>query len=141
MDPKSHMHPIIWKPEYSVGVKEMDSHHQTFFSILNELFVGIYAEKEREWVRNIFEQLNSYARYHFAAEERYFREFKYEETEKHLEMHEYFRNKLSELERENEKPGSDITSDMVKFLEEWFVNHINRADKMYSECFNKNGLN
>lgn len=140
MDLKSHSHPIIWKKDYSVGVKEMDGHHQTFFSILNELFVSIYAEKDKQWIRGIFSQLENYAKFHFSAEETYFDAFKYEHADHHKEMHEYFRNKLSEIERRYETETADVTGDMVKFLEEWFVNHINRADKMYTKCFNDNGV-
>jgi len=39
------MEHITWKPEYSVGVKEIDEQHQNFVNILNTLYQSILNQK------------------------------------------------------------------------------------------------
>jgi hemerythrin len=36
--------------------------------------------------------------------------------------------------------GGAIVKDLLDFLEDWLVDHLNGQDKKYTECFNKNGL-
>lgn len=131
---------IIWKREYSVEVKEIDEQHQHFFSILNELNTAVYAKKEKEWMSHIFDQLDGYVRFHFATEEKIFDEVKYEYADAHKEKHVEFAKKLEEFRREFEVGKEGVSGDMVKFLEDWFSNHIMKVDKMYTKVFHDNNI-
>jgi len=134
------MNPIIWKKEYSVDVHEIDDQHQIFFSNLNELYMALYAKKEGEWLLHIFAQVDNYIRFHFATEEKYFDLFNYEFKDDHLTLHKEFSKKIDALRSDFEDKKGDVAPELVKLLEDWFVNHINKADKMYTKCFRDNGL-
>ncbi|HBM45580.1 MAG: Hemerythrin HHE cation binding region [Parcubacteria group bacterium GW2011_GWF2_38_76] len=131
---------IIWIKEYSVEIKEIDEQHQHFFSVLNELNTAIYAGKEKEWMGHVFDQLDGYARFHFATEEKLFDSVKYEYTDAHIEKHDEFRKKLEEFRRGFEISKEGISGELVKFLEEWFVEHIMKVDKMYTKTFHDHGI-
>jgi hemerythrin-like metal-binding protein len=131
---------IIWKKDYSVEVKEIDEQHKHFFSVLNELNTAVYAKKEKEWMGHIFDQLDGYTRFHFATEEKLFDYVKYDQAELHMQKHDEFRKKLEEFRRSFETGAEGVSEAMVKFLEEWFSNHIMRVDKMYTKVFHDHGV-
>lgn len=132
--------PIAWEPEYSVGVGEIDGHHKNFLGILNELYLAIYSGKEIEWMGYIFDQVDGYIKFHFAFEERYFEEFKYQYKDLHILKHKEFIDKIEGMKTDFHEHKKDITEEMVRFLEEWFIQHINNVDKMYTKTFHNHGL-
>lgn len=134
------MNNITWKMEYSVGIKEIDEQHQHFFGVLNELYTAIYAKKEIEWMNHVFAELDGYIRFHFATEEKYFDEFSYEGTDHHKKSHAEFSKRVGKLERQFDEDKESVTADLVKLLEDWFVNHINHEDKMYVQLFHDHNI-
>ncbi len=34
----------------------------------------------------------------------------------------------------------DVANGILEYLKRWLLNHIQRTDKKYSDCFKKNGL-
>ena len=128
-----------WKDEYSVNVKILDEQHKQLFKTVDSLYQSILEKKEKEKLSEIFEQLNKYAQYHFSTEEKYFKEFNYEEADAHIALHEKFKKNISEMEAKINDENFN-TFDLLDFLEDWWVSHILNADKKYSKNFNEHGL-
>lgn len=123
----------------SIGVKLIDDQHKTFIQIMNDLYDAYYGKKDQKTLEDIINQLLAYKSYHFATEEKYFDLFHYEKTDEHKQAHktmkadvEKFSNRLQNKE--------DIIIDLLEFVENWLVNHIETQDKEYSKCFLENGL-
>jgi len=134
---------LVWKDEYSVGVKELDEQHKKFVGILGKLFEALNQESgevKKEIVFNIFGELAEYADIHFATEERYFDEFKYEEAEQHKKEHRIFEEKVGQLKSQYLNNELSTTFDLVDFLEDWLLDHLSTMDKKYTKCFNDHGL-
>lgn len=91
------MEQIIWKPDYSVHVKEIDEQHQNFVHILDTLYDAIQKGETEKILNDTFAQLMRYKEFHFATEEKYFDEFNYEGAEVHKKAHQDFRNAVAEL--------------------------------------------
>ena len=34
----------------------------------------------------------------------------------------------------------DVTDDLVKFLDHWFIEHVNNVDKMYTKAFHEHNI-
>ncbi|MFA6194122.1 MAG: bacteriohemerythrin [Patescibacteria group bacterium] len=133
---------INWIEEYSVGVKELDEQHQKLIAIINELFT-LYSEKKFKNVdvEPIFKQLLDYADYHFSTEEHYFTLYNYEKEEAHIAMHNIYRQKIQDLKNEYDADNNEKTLFAINsFLNNWWIWHINNADKEYTAYFNANGL-
>jgi len=133
---------INWTKDYSVGVEEIDEQHQKIIAIINRIF-KLYDEKNftSAGAEEIFQELEDYADYHFSIEEHYFGLYHYEKTEEHLAMHEQYRNKLKDLKEKYEAEKNEkILFEINEFLQDWWIWHINNADKEYTDCFHKNGL-
>ncbi len=133
---------ITWDASYSVGIEEIDKQHQVLIGIINKLF-SLYAEKrfQQTDVEPIFKELNDYADLHFGTEERYFRTYDYPEKEQHIALHDAYRQKVAGLKEEYDQTNSEQTLFAINnFLNDWWIWHINNADKGYSSYLLANGL-
>ncbi|MFA5163304.1 MAG: bacteriohemerythrin [Patescibacteria group bacterium] len=134
---------IKWEDSFSVGVHEIDEQHQKIIEIINRLS-QMYEKKEvQDFVlEDIIKELSDYADYHFATEEKYFKKFAYEKTEGHIAMHNNYRDKIGELRvKYLADKKEDVFFELTNYLHDWWLWHINNADKEYTECFQNNGLN
>lgn len=133
------MKKIIWQPSYSVGVKLIDAQHKKLFSILNDLEDGIN-DSDRSSLENTIFDLKAYVKFHFGQEEKYFKQFNYEDAPAHLQQHSLYVEKINELHARYLKNETNIAAELVEFLDDWILNHIQIIDKKYTKCFNDNGL-
>lgn len=130
-----------WTEENSVGVGELDKQHQKLFSIVNNLYDLMTQSKAQEEISGILDELAKYADYHFKTEEKYFEQFNYENKLEHILLHKQYKEKVSQFIRDNNDGGGTVISfDILDFLEDWWLGHINNEDKRYTECFTSHGL-
>jgi hemerythrin len=132
---------ITWTQENSVGVKELDLQHQKMFSIINNLYELMSQSKAQEKIDVVFKELVEYANYHFSTEEKYFDIYNYEGKIKHTESHNFYKAKINEfIEKSKVESGTVISYQVLDFLEDWWMKHINNEDKGYTQCYNSQGL-
>ena len=131
---------IIWKEEYKLGIKEIDEQHQKMFTIINDLYHAMQESKDKEIMQATLRELVEYADYHFSVEEKYFAEFKYEDTEAHIKTHEDYRETIDGFMKEYEAGDALLSYKILNYLEDWWIGHILGTDKQYVECFKKNGV-
>ncbi|MEW6617685.1 MAG: bacteriohemerythrin [Patescibacteria group bacterium] len=134
------MEQIIWKPNYSVNVKEIDEQHQNFVHILDTLYDAIQKGEAEKVLNDTFAQLMYYKEFHFATEEKYFDEFNYEGAEEHKKAHQDFRNAVAELQKKKDADHLAVSVEILDFMENWLVEHLSSMDKKYTKCFNEHGL-
>lgn len=131
---------ISWQNDYSVGVVLIDEQHKHFVDLLNKLTDAFYKGEGVELLEEIFKELFDYAGYHFATEEKYFIEFNYEGTLSHVAEHQRFVTELTKMYEESKKDNLKTTVQLVDFMEDWLVHHVQTVDKLYTKCFNEHGL-
>jgi hemerythrin-like metal-binding protein len=132
--------PLPWKDEYSLGIKVIDEQHKKFVAALNHLYEAVNTMKARKELRQIFLEIEDYAHFHFATEEKYFDQFKYEDAAEHKTKHNEFREKLSAFENRIENNEIEVSFSLIDFLEDWLIGHISDVDKKYVQCFKDHGL-
>lgn len=131
---------LDWDDKYSVGVVEIDNQHKRMFSIINELLEAIQTNTPAEHLGNIIKTLVDYKIFHFATEEKYFKEFNYEETEDHVAKHHEFNDNLAKLKEKYPDYNIEFAFELADFLENWLINHLMTLDQGYRECFRAHGL-
>jgi hemerythrin-like metal-binding protein len=131
---------LIWEEKYSVGVTEIDDQHKRMFTIINELLEAINSNTTGEHLGHIIDGLINYKKFHFATEEKYFKEFNYDETEQHIAKHHEFNDKLMAMKAEYPEYNLEFAFKLVDFLEDWLINHLMVVDQRYKECFKQHGL-
>lgn len=127
---------IVWFDIYEVGIKEIDDQHKHFVEKLNELYLSI-GEKDPKKYKIILHDVVSYALEHFATEEKYFDQFKYEGASEHKAEHAKLLRDLSKFTKDEDiKLGFDF----LDYLESWLHEHLAQQDQKYVQHFRKHGL-
>ena len=132
---------LTWTQDNSVGVEELDGQHQKLFSIINNLYDLMRESKTEKELQKVLQELIDYAKYHFNTEEKYFDEYKYPNKDVHISYHRAYEEKVNNFMIESKKGLEVIISyDVLDFLEDWWLKHINIEDKKYSTFFHEHGL-
>jgi hemerythrin-like metal-binding protein len=131
---------LLWEEKYSVGVEEIDNQHKRMFSTINELLDTINTNSTEESLGHIIESLVEYKKFHFATEEKYFKEFNFDGEEEHIQKHEEFNDRLNQLKEKYPKYTIEFAFELIDFLEDWLINHLMVVDQTYVKCFHEHGL-
>jgi hemerythrin-like metal-binding protein len=122
---------IKWYDKLSVGIQEIDEQHMAFIQLLNELLTAMNEGKSKEIKGKILDNLVEYAFYHFTKEERLMKQYNYPYLAEHKKEHEEFVNKLIEFRKAFLENSLCLTSEMVNFMNKWWLTHIRISDKKY----------
>ena len=131
-----------WKQENSVGVVEIDNQHKHIFELINRLYDSISNQKTYEEIDKVLSELVDYSKTHFKVEEDYFNQFNYINKDEHVVLHHYYIAKVATfiIEKYSEKTKFALSLEVIDFLEDWWINHINFEDKKYTETFHQHGV-
>ncbi len=131
---------VIWDEKYSVGIAEIDEQHKQFVWIMDKLSKAITDLKPKEVLGQIFNDLDRYVSYHFSTEENYFKKFHYQGAGEHIEEHEKFIERLTEVKDKYSRDEMRLSLELISILSDWLVNHVHDMDRKYVDCFHEHGL-
>ncbi len=118
----------LWNKGLETGHPEIDQQHRTLFDTLFRLKTALEGGNgDRELVRT-FDFLKAYSAIHFRTEEEWMARHAYPQAEAHREWHRNFTVQVKALA---EAPAGDPElkgAEVVRFLENWFVGHIQQED-------------
>jgi hemerythrin len=123
---------MTWNTSYSVGVAQFDHEHQRLFALVNELGGAMKQGRSKEMIEKILRGLADYTRTHFANEERMLDKYGYPEIASQKAQHAEFVRKVAEFQDRMAKGSVTLGVDVMGFLSQWLVNHIQGEDQKYS---------
>lgn len=123
---------ITWKDSYSVGVSHFDSQHKVLFNLINDLHEAMREGKGRDKVADVLGVLISYTRGHFTAEELALKSAAYPEYDSHKQAHDAFVAKVLAFEKEFKAGKTNLSLELMEFLQHWLTGHIMETDKQYA---------
>jgi hemerythrin len=127
------MHKLVeWTKEFSVGVPEIDEQHKKLFEIINSFFDGLKSGHSQKSMVTAFDEVVSYTKYHFEAEERYMDESQYADRQNHKRVHKQLILRIEEFQKDFEHQKNGISLDFLQFLAQWLPDHILFHDKQYA---------
>ncbi len=130
-----------WCEQDSVGVRSLDDDHKKVFVMINDLNEAILAGHNEEVLKAVVARLVEYTMTHLAREEEYFAQTHFLGEIAHKKEHERMVKRVQNLQgRLNGGSVAKLSLEMVGFLQDWWVTHIQRSDKKYRACFNANGI-
>ena len=142
---------LKWDEKFSVKVTELDRQHKRFLDLINQLYESLQHNnnedtltavmKELDTQSSAVEELMRYAVYHFETEEKYMVKYQYPEYEHHKREHEIFTRKIKSLKKNFDDGKAIHSTKIIKFLINWYREHILGVDKKYGSYFNERGLN
>ena len=122
------MAPLEWKDQFSVGNKAVDHEHKELIELVNRLHETLSSGEPKDEVARVLGDLYRAISAHFALEERFMREHRYDEAVQHKADHERLLDELRDL---MDDYGADDTASAEKLMagvEAWFVNHFKTHD-------------
>jgi hemerythrin len=123
---------IMWREDFTVGHPELDDHHRTIISLLNDLYTATREGSSEEVVGGVVERLYHYTQYHFAREEDLMEKGDYPELAKHRMIHRWMTRKAEDLRKHHFQHGTEYTDKVFSFLKNWWTNHIQQLDRHYA---------
>ncbi len=122
---------IEWQEKFNTGVERMDAQHKQLIAMLNNLYDGIGADMPVANVWPLLDGFNRYADIHFDTEERLARDANVDHLfiERHIVEHESYRSRMRAFKNNLEKNDKYVAVQMMSFLSEWWVRHIQTSDQ------------
>lgn len=131
---------IRWEDSYNVDIIVIDQQHRKLVDLINGFHDAMANKKTNEFMTDLFIGLIQYTKSHFATEERYFRQYDFPGAENHQKEHQKFIEKVADMKERFDKGQLILTLEVMNFLKDWLVNHIQGTDKKYSAFFKSKGL-
>jgi hemerythrin len=88
----------------------------------------------------IMQEMVDYAASHFATEEKYMTRFGFPGYAQHRDEHSAFKKKVLDFQQEYNAGSVALSIEVMDFLVDWLVKHMQSIDKQYSQFFNTKGL-
>lgn len=124
---------IKWEERFSVGIEQMDQHHQKLFAIINILHSGLSGNHKDFTYEVVIKELMDYTNEHFKAEEALLESVHYPDLMKQKIQHKIFKEKLMQFIDEYYTENKLLSLQMMSFLKDWLINHILTLDKEYED--------
>lgn len=123
---------FVWSEKYSLGIAEVDRQHQKLFALLNELYDAMQQGHGSDVIGKVLDSVIDYTSYHFAYEEKLFRQYGYVEDAVHRSEHVRLAEQAKQLSERLHTQKTDVTMATLKFLCDWLANHVLGSDKKYA---------
>jgi hemerythrin len=132
---------MTWTEKMSVGVKQLDDDHKRLVGMVNELYDGITAGKGKEALGPILDESIDYTKVHFGHEEAFFARTGYPGAAAHKHEHDELTRQVLDVQAKY-KTGAKLTLtlEVMNFLKEWLVHHIQGSDQKYGPHLNAKGI-
>lgn len=121
---------IVWNETNNLGIPIIDEQHRGIVTAINSLHFAIRVKRSEAPLIHIVNIIREYSRLHFSTEEMILEHSGYPGLAAHRELHAYLTLKSLAVSTD-----SIILNDPVKylkFLEEWWLTHINKQDAQYA---------
>jgi len=130
---------IVWSSSYSVKVSQMDQEHQRLIDIINNLYAAMRAGRSNEAIGSILDELVAYTKTHFSHEEQLMQQANYAGLADQKKAHEALVNQLNDILAKY-RAGTALGQEIMNFLKNWLINHIQGMDKQYGPTMHKKGI-
>lgn len=119
---------IEWKSHYSVGVEAVDHEHRELIDLINELHEQLVAGPEQPDVAAFLGEIFRGISAHFALEEKFMRDHRYDQLAEHKQAHEQLLEDIRDIMDGYEADPAASSRELSKRLDDWFTQHFKTHD-------------
>lgn len=130
---------VEWSDRMSVGVHAIDQQHRELLRLINELHDAMAQGVGTTVLRQIIDGLIEYTGVHFTTEESYFKGRDYPDCVAHEQQHRDFVAKVTDFKQGFDEGRLMLTLDVMSFLGDWLVDHIQGSDASYVPFLHSEG--
>ncbi len=124
---------VVWNPAWETGIRSIDQQHRELLNQIEALMSAIHVNEAEARVPGLLAFLASYVDQHFQDEEAAMAAAGYPGLGAHRLIHDQMRRDVSQLLRRYEADSSAITDEVLDFLTNWLINHINEEDRQMAQ--------
>ena len=129
-----------WNSGLSVNINLIDEQHKKLVGMVNELHKAMKLKKSSTVIGSILDRLAEYTVSHFGTEEKLFAQHGYSEEKAHVEIHRKLVAQVVDIQKKFKAGESMVSMELMTFLKDWLVNHIQGTDKKYSSFLRGKGV-
>jgi hemerythrin-like metal-binding protein len=131
---------FVWNDQYSVGINEIDRQHKALMDMANELKFELDGKRSLKTARRILKGLIDYTATHFSYEEQLMDQTQYSEMESHKAIHRRLVEDVLEYNNRVERGDEQVLEELMDFIKEWLIDHIQKTDKVFGSHLQNSGL-
>jgi hemerythrin len=130
---------VAWNDSMAVDVAIIDGQHRRLFDLIGRLHDAMARGEGSTVLGAIIDGLIEYANGHFATEEGYFEASAYPDCTAHKQQHQDFVAKVVDFKNGFDEGRLMLTLDVMDFLGDWLVEHIQGSDASYAPYLSREG--
>lgn len=119
---------LEWKPEYSVGIDAIDHEHRELIELINRLHGRLLPGAKDAAAESFFGDLLRSISAHFALEEKFMREHRYDEHRQHKDDHERLLDEIRDIMDDFASDDATAHDELARRLDTWFTRHFETHD-------------
>lgn len=129
-----------WSPALSIKITSVDDQHKVLIDLINELHAAMRQRKSDKVMLDVVARLKDYTVKHFGYEENLFAKHHYPEEAGHKELHRKFVQKIADFEASLQSGTATVGMEVMRFLKDWLVKHIQGTDTRYAPFMIERGV-
>lgn len=126
---------LEWQDKFSNNIHQMDNDHKKNLIMCCIIINSVLSKEDNSLIKLYFSMLYSHTKKHFEEEEILMKKYKYPQLKEHQSHHEELLNSLSIISEKTHPWNSERSA--VKFIKEWFVDHIIHDDMLLGSFLNR----
>jgi hemerythrin len=119
---------IEWKDSFSVGIADVDYEHREMIDLINGMHERLTTGPDKLAVNDALGEIFQAISAHFALEERFMREHRYDQLAEHKGSHEQLLDEIRVIMDGYEANPEEASKELSKRLERWFIDHCKTHD-------------
>lgn len=132
---------LDWSNDYSVGVAIFDDEHKKLIATINDLYDSIQKGVDDADLIRTSDAMVEYTLLHCLHEEMYFDDWVYPSAAVHAAAHHKLRDQIFDYRKQICRMDSrGLAEEMLSFLRQWLVHHIQVDDMAYGVFLHDKGL-
>ena len=131
---------LSWNRASNVGVKAMDDQHAIMMDTMNELRAALEQGAKRVQADELLNKLIEFTRMHFWNEERLLEQHGFPGLAGHLSEHQRLLTQLQDKVHRTQHGEAAHMSELLCFLHDWFIDHVEGMDRQYGPWLNQRGV-
>lgn len=128
-----------WNADLDLGLVEINRQHQTLVNLINELYYLLHHNYGAASIKRVVQGLIDYTANHFKYEETLFELLQYPQEQAHSANHTRLVDQVLAFQKRVEA-GEDIGDELMGFLKDWLIKHIQKEDRAYCAHFKAKGM-
>ena len=122
---------IVWDKSIQFDIEAIDRQHHRLVDLINQLHNAMRRRAGQRIMASILAELADYTKRHFKDEEGLMKKHGYDDLDAHRQLHKKLVDQVIEFKRRFEAGDATVSMELMTFLKNWLLNHIDNVDRRY----------